>query len=138
VEPGINILTDITIRNEDGSINIEYTEKVNNIINIIHKKYWNISSETMRDIIVLYVAYAIDDCYMVCNENILFYLIKIKDKDIMNYIKKNPFFFRNNKYKLALGYPDYYNYNKRLDNNIERVQYNYGYSEDEYETDEEY
>ena len=48
-----NDFTDIVIRNEDDSINIEYTEKVNNIINIIRKRYRKISSETMRDIIVL-------------------------------------------------------------------------------------
>ena len=133
----LNILTDIIIRNEDDSINVEYTEKVNNIINTIRKKYPKMSVETMRDIIVLYIAYAIDDCYMDYNKN-LFYLIKIKDKDIMNYINKNPWFIRNDKYKLALGCPEYYDYHKHLDNNIERVQYNYGNGEDEYETDEEY
>ncbi len=34
-----NILTNIIIRNKDDSINVEYTEKVNNIINTIRKRY---------------------------------------------------------------------------------------------------
>lgn len=133
----LKVLTNVIIRNEDDSINIEYTEKVNNIINTIRKKYPKMSLETMRDTIVLYIQYAIDNCYMDYNKN-LFYLIRIKDKDIMNYINKNPWFIRNNKCKLALGCPDYYDYHKQLDNNIKRMQYNYGYSDEEYETDEEY
>ena len=132
-----NYFTDIVIRNEDDSINIEYTEKVNNIINIIRKRYRKISSETMRDIIVLYIAYVIDDSYMGYNKT-LFYLIKIKDIDIMNYINKNNWLVENNKYMLSLGYYPSNYYYKYLDNNIKRQQYNYGYSEDEYETDEEY
>jgi len=132
-----NILTDVIIQNEDDSINVEYTEKVNNIINTIRKKYPKMSVETMRDIIVLYIQSTIDDCYMDYNKNI-FYLIKIKDKDIMNYINNNPWYILNNKYKLALGCPDYYYYHKHLDNNSKMVQYNYGYSDEEYETHEEY
>lgn len=116
--------TDIVIRNEDDSINIEYTEKVNNIINIIRKKYCKISLDTMRDIIMLYVAYVIDDSYIEYNTN-LFYLIKIKDQDIMNYINKNNWLFEDNYYMLSLGYyPSDYYYYKHLDNNIKRIPYN--------------
>ena len=130
--------TDIVIRNKDDSINIEYTEKVNNIINIIRKKYCKISLDTMRHIIILYVAYTIDNHHYVnVHNNTLFYLIKIKDKDIMNYIKKNPLFIRNKKYPLALGCPDFHDYNKHFDNNIKRIQYNYNNFEEEYESDDE-
>ena len=136
----LNILTDVIIRNEDDSINVEYTEKVNNIINTIRKKYPKLSVETMRDIIVLYVATTIDDNFMYnyYNTNILFYLIKIKNKDIMNHINKNRWCIENDNYALALGCPVYYDYHKHLDNNIKGEQYNYGYSDEEYETDEDY
>ena len=56
----------------------------------------------------------------------------------MNYINKNNWLVENNKYMLSLGYYPSNYYYKHLDNNIKRQQYNYGYSEDEYETDEEY
>ena len=136
----LNILTDVIIRNEDDSINVEYTEKVNYIINTIRKKYPKLSLETMRDIIVLYVATTIDDYFMDnCNTNILFYLIKIKDKEFMNSINKYHWCIENDNYALALGYFDNNDYyHKHLDNNIKRMQYNYGNGEDEYETDEEY
>lgn len=130
----LKVLTNVIIRNKDDSINVEYTEKVNNIINTIRKKYPKLSVETMRDIIVLYIQYTIDCHYRDHNKN-LFYLISIKDKDIMNYINKSPWFMLNDEYKLALGCPDYYDYyHKHLDNNIKGEQY----SDEEYETDEEY
>ena len=139
----LNILTDVIIRNEDGSINVEYTEKINNIINTIRKRYPKMSVETMRDIIVLYIRYVIDDCYSYmdyCNTNIVFYLIKIKDKEFMKYIDEHSWNIKNINYQLALGYFNGYDYhyNKHLDNNFERKQYNYGNSDEEYETDEEY
>ncbi len=117
----LNNLTDIKIRNKDDSINIEYTERINNIINTIHKKYPKLSLETMRDIIVLYVATTIDDFYMsnYCNNtNIVFYLIKIKDKKFMEYIDKRFWYIENYNYGLTLGYFDIYDYHKHLDNNI--------------------
>lgn len=51
---------EIIIKNEDNSINYEYTEMVNNVRDIIVNKYYKISDHDLLCVLTIYVAYCID------------------------------------------------------------------------------
>ncbi len=136
---------EIIIKNEDGSINYEYTEMVNNVRDIIVNKYYKISDHDLLCVLTIYVAYCIDKNGVSYNEayspqvntyitpqsqnniekiiptiNHLRYLTKLKDKKITDEIFKkisdNWWDVELRKYALALGIIR--GYNKYLDNYI--------------------
>ncbi len=158
---------EIIIKNEDCSINYEYTEMVNNVRDMIVNKYYKISDHDLLCVLTIYVAYCIDKEGISYNEayspqvktyitpqnniekiiptiNHLRYLTKLKDKKITDEIFKkisgNWWDVELRKYALALGIIR--GYNKYLDNYIKPppppVQYNYYDEEEEDEYESDY
>ncbi len=158
---------EIIIKNEDCSINYEYTEMVNNVRDMIVNKYYKISDHDLLCVLTIYVAYCIDTEGISYNEayspqvktyitpqnniekiiptiNHLRYLTKLKDKKITDEIFKkisdNWWDVELRKYALALGIIR--GYNKYLDNYIKPppppVQYNYYDEEEEDEYESDY
>lgn len=158
---------EIIIKNEDCSINYEYTEMVNNVRDMIVNKYYKISDHDLLCVLTIYVAYCIDKEGISYNEayspqvktyitpqnniekiiptiNHLRYLIKLKDKKITDEIFKkisdNWWDVELRKYALALGIIR--GYNKYLDNYIKPppppVQYYYYDEEEEDEYESDY
>jgi len=53
---------EIIIKNDDNSINYEYTEMVNNVRDMIVNKYYKISDHDLLCVLTIYVSYCIDKC----------------------------------------------------------------------------